>query len=140
MRYHLLNFAIDIAKRESHDLDTQVGAVLLNKDGEMIGYGSNRFDRIEDITPERLVRPEKYKWITHAEVNALRNSNGLQGEELVCTHMPCDKCAQAIADAGVKVVSFPKRPTEGPLVDRWKKYWDAAEAVFNREEVKMIEL
>ena len=38
----------------SHDPDTKLGAVIVNNNGIVVSQGSNRFEREEDITPERL--------------------------------------------------------------------------------------
>ena len=124
----------------SHDPDTKLGCVIVNNQGEIVSSGSNRFEREEDITPERLQRPAKYQWIKHAEVNAL-NGLSYMGHTLYCTAHSCKECATEIVNSKIAKVVIPVITDPG-LVARWKESWDAADLVLTNGgvEVEYVQL
>jgi dCMP deaminase len=62
-------------KLKSKDESTQIGAVIVGKDNEILSTGYNSFPRgLDDSKKERQERPEKYFWIEHAERNAVYNA------------------------------------------------------------------
>ena len=112
----------------SHDPVTKLGCVIV-KDGVVVASGSNRFEREEDITPERLQRPLKYQWIKHAEHNALLVAgSAAHSSTLYCTAHPCKECAEKIAAAKIAQVVIP-HPVDPELIARWQASWDEADAV-----------
>ena len=71
---YFLNIA-ETVKLKSKDKRTQIGAVIVGRDNEIVSTGYNSFPRgIDDEVDERQVRPEKYYWIVHAEMNAILNA------------------------------------------------------------------
>lgn len=58
--------------------------------------------------PERMERPAKYLWTSHAEENAIahaaRSGARLKGCTLYVTHRPCCRCARAIIQSGIIAV------------------------------------
>lgn len=103
-----------VAATGSHDAETQVGAVLVKSDsGSVIATGCNGFVRgaPDDKLPRH--RPEKYKFIVHAEKNLLANclyeGIGTRGCFMVTTMTPCRDCMRMMFQAGIKrVVSLQK--------------------------------
>lgn len=62
-------------KLKSKDKYTQIGAVIVGKDGEIVSTGYNSFPRgLDDGLDYRQERPEKYYWFEHAERNAIYNA------------------------------------------------------------------
>ena len=61
----------------SKDPSTKVGAVIADPETKIVvGMGYNGFPRFVDDTEERYNdRPTKYKFVVHAELNAILNSN-----------------------------------------------------------------
>jgi deoxycytidylate deaminase len=116
--------------RTSHDPDTKLGCVIVDEQGTVASSGSNRFEREQDITPERLQRPLKYEWIKHAEVNAIAGKTWA-GHTLYCSAHPCKGCAEAIVAAGIAKVLVPGVDDPG-LIARWQSSWDAADLVLER--------
>ena len=46
-------------------------------------------------------------YVCHAEENAIYNANGnLEGAKLYCTLFPCNECAKAIVQTGIKEVIY----------------------------------
>lgn len=100
----------------SKDPSTKVGAVIVGKHNQIISSGFNGFPRGIDDSPERLnVREEKYKFVVHAEMNAIFNSSlsgvSLDGTSLFIYGLPvCSECAKGVIQTGIKDVYmlFPK--------------------------------
>jgi dCMP deaminase len=93
------------ASARSHDAQTQVGCVIVDVDHRVLASGFNGFP--PGFPDNRLpnTRPEKYKYVVHAELNAIASSRqDLRGSSLYSTHTPCPDCAKAIITAGIKRV------------------------------------
>lgn len=98
-----------VVSTRSKDPHTQLGCVIVGPNHEIRATGYNSFPRgIRDNVPERLERPEKYKWMEHAERNAICNAarcgTPLEGCVLYCEILPCMDCARAIVQAGIKEI------------------------------------
>jgi dCMP deaminase len=97
-------------KTKSKDQYTQIGAVIVGKNNEIVSTGYNSFPRgINDTVQERQERPEKYFWFEHAERNAIYNAAriGVSTEGcimyLTCD-IPCADCTRGIINAGITKV------------------------------------
>ncbi len=99
---------LEIAKtfsKRSHDSQTQHGCVLVKND-RIISTGFNGFPSgfPDDKLPN--MRPGKYVYIIHSEVNAIINAakNGIStnGAVAYITGRPCIECLKALIQAGVK--------------------------------------
>jgi tRNA(adenine34) deaminase len=94
-----MNEAIAIARSAVRTGDVPVGAIVLNKDGSVIGKGSNEREADNDPT-------------AHAEIVAIRNAasrlqnSRLDGCTLVVTLEPCAMCAGAIAQSRISHLIF----------------------------------
>lgn len=95
----------------SEDQSTKVGCVIVDDRQDVLSLGWNGLPRGVTNTPERNVRPEKYRWFSHAERNAIdgaaANGKRLRGSALYCTHIPCEGCAGSIIQAGIARVIVP---------------------------------
>ena len=68
---YFFNIAEEV-KKKSKDKNTQIGAVIVGKDKEIVSTGYNSFPRgIDDEKEDRQEKPEKYFWFEHAERNAI---------------------------------------------------------------------
>ena len=91
--------AIEIARQAIATGDIPVGAIVVNKNGEIIGQGSNEREANSDPT-------------AHAEIVAIRNAAEKLGDwhltdhTLVVTLEPCAMCAGAIAQSRLQTVVF----------------------------------
>lgn len=98
----------------SKDPHTKVGAILLTADfTRILATGINGFPRkMNDETPaERWCRPTKYRYVAHAEMNAICNAaqsgTSTEGSVAVVTLYPCSNCAKALIQAGITKVYYP---------------------------------
>ncbi len=104
----LLTLAYSYAFYLSDDPRTKNGAVIFNS--KVIGYGVNRIPKGVILTEDRLISPLKYKFIEHAERNAIfsviQNGQGnlLNGSTMYCPWFACTDCAKAIIQVGIKRV------------------------------------
>jgi dCMP deaminase len=95
----------------SKDPSTQVGAVIVGVENDILATGYNGFAPGVPDTDERWERPGKYDRVIHAEVNAIaraaRRGTALADSTIYCTHAPCCHCARVIIAAGItRVVSY----------------------------------
>ncbi|RDB36910.1 deoxycytidylate deaminase [Spirobacillus cienkowskii] len=103
---YFLEIAAAVAKR-SHDGETQVGVVIADENKRIMATGYNGFPPGSDDLSLPNLRPDKYPFMVHAEVNAIAASRqDLRGSTLYCTFSPCRDCAKAIITAGIKNVVF----------------------------------
>lgn len=121
---YFLNIA-EAVKLKSKDQRTQIGAVIVGKDNEIVSTGFNSFPRgINDNVGERQQRPEKYYWFEHAERNALYNAARIgvstKGTTMYLTcGIPCTDCAKGIISSGVSTIYC---KTEDTTKNR--EHWD----------------
>ena len=100
-----------LAARRSKDPNTQVGACIVSQDHIIISTGYNGMPKgcSDDEFPwERVGEQTKYPYVVHAELNAILNANGrdLRGSKLYVALFPCNECAKAIIQSGIKEVVY----------------------------------
>lgn len=98
----------------SQDPSTQVGACIVNQDKQVLSLGFNGFPRgVEDLLERYTDKETKYKFVSHAERNALDNAFvDVKGATLYSTLFPCNECAKGIIQKGIKeVVTIAPDPT-----------------------------
>jgi dCMP deaminase len=106
---YFLNIAEQV-KLKSKDQSTQIGAVIVGVDNEVLSTGYNSFPRgMDDSLQERQERPEKYFWFEHAERNAIYNAArigvSLKNSTIYITSgLPCMDCARGIVNSGIKII------------------------------------
>ena len=102
----------------SNDAETNVGCVIVNRDGTPLALGHNGLPWGVQERPERLRRPTKYPWMVHAEVNAIahaaRQGICIEGAVAFVTHHPCSRCAGALVNAGIVAVIHDRGTTAMP--------------------------
>lgn len=104
-------------KLKSKDKSTQIGAVIVGKNNEILSTGYNSFPRgLNDDLAERQDRPEKYFWFEHGERNAIYNAARVGtptegGIMYITSGPPCADCARGIINAGIKTVYCKKECT-----------------------------
>jgi dCMP deaminase len=113
-----LTIAKDVAKW-SKDPSKKIGAVLVGSKGQIISQGYNGFPRgIEDTDERYDDRPTKYKYVVHAEANAIynaiHNGSNTNNATIYVTGLPvCHECAKVIIQTGVSKVVMDTKPCNG---------------------------
>ena len=101
-----------LAGMRSKDPNTQVGACIVSDQHKILSMGYNGFPLgcSDDEFPWARVgemTETKYAYVTHAELNAILNYRGnLEGSRLYVSLFPCNECAKAIIQAGIKTVVY----------------------------------
>ena len=102
-----------LASKRSKDPNTQVGACIVDKDKKILstGYNGFPFGCSDDDFPwdrEGNFGDTKYPFVVHAELNAILNATGknLVGSSIYVALFPCNECAKAIIQSGIKEVIY----------------------------------
>ena len=100
-----------LAAQRSKDPNTQVGACIVSQDNIILSTGYNGLPNgcSDDEFPwERQGEETTYPYVVHAELNAILNSGGrvLKGAKLYVALFPCNECAKAIIQSGIKRVVY----------------------------------
>ncbi len=103
----------ELSAMRSKDPHTQVGCCIVSQDHKILSMGYNGFPRgcSDDDFPWKREGPpleNKYFYTTHSELNAILNYRGgsLEGSSLYVTLFPCNECAKAIIQAGIKEIVY----------------------------------
>ena len=102
-----------ISSKRSKDPSTQVGACIVDQDNKIIsiGYNGMPIGCHDDKMPwqrEGNMLDTKYAFVCHAELNAILNnpSVSLKGAKIYVDLFPCNECAKAIIQSGIKEVIY----------------------------------
>jgi dCMP deaminase len=97
----------------SKDPNTQVGACIVSQDNKILSMGYNGFPigcSDDEFPWNRDGEPydNKYFYTTHSELNAILNYRGgsLEGSKLYVTLFPCNECAKAVIQSGIRTVIY----------------------------------
>ena len=130
----------------SKDPSTQVGACIVGDDNRILSIGYNGtpngfpdsdfpWDREGDALNT------KYFYVCHAELNAILNFRGnrrdLEGARIYVALFPCNECAKAIIQCGIKEVVYLSdkyNGTDGNVAS--KRLFDKCGVIYRTVDVK----
>ena len=123
-----------LASYRSKDPNTQVGACIVNSKNRIMSVGYNGFPMgcSDDEFPwerQGSAYDTKYFYVCHAELNAILNSrdSNLEGCRIYVALFPCNECAKAIIQSGIKeVVYLSDKYADSPGVRASKRMFAAA--------------
>ncbi len=102
-----------LSAQRSKDSNTQVGACIVSREKKILSLGYNGMPTgcDDDNMPwEREGDPinTKYMYVCHAELNAILNRGdvSLANSVLYVTLFPCNECAKAIIQSGIKEIVY----------------------------------
>lgn len=116
-----------LAGMRSKDPNSQVGACIVSQDNKILSMGYNGFpigcsDEVFPWARDGEVLDTKYFYVVHSELNAILNCRGsLEGAKLYVSLFPCNECAKAIIQCGIKTIVYED-----------DKYHDTASTVASR--------
>ena len=125
----------DYVAQWSRDPSTQVGAVIVRTDKTVASLGFNGFPRGVEDTDERYNNREtKYKFVCHAEANAILTAQeNLQGCTIYTSPIyPCNECAKMIIQSGISRVV-----TRQPINERWNESNSFAAIMFHESKISV---
>lgn len=123
-----------LSSYRSKDPNTRVGACIVNGNNRIMSMGYNGFPKgcSDDEFPWDREGDEyntKYPYVCHAELNAILNAGGanLEGCKVYVALFPCNECAKAIIQCGIKEVVYISDKYDGTPGNRAsKRMFDAA--------------
>jgi len=124
----------------SKDPSTQVGAVTVGNKKEVLSQGFNGLPRgIVDSEDRYNNRETKYKYVVHAEMNAIYNATysgvSLDGAVLYVYGLPiCSECAKGIIQVGIKKVIIEKSKE----LDNWNESVALSQEMFDEAGVELV--
>jgi dCMP deaminase len=103
-----------LSANRSKDPNTQVGACIVDENNKIMSVGYNGLPigcDDDDFPWERSADSDfdtKYPYVCHAELNAILNHSGasLNGCRIYVALFPCNECAKAIIQSGIKEVIY----------------------------------
>ena len=104
-----------LSSMRSKDPSTQVGACIVSNDNRILSIGYNGApngfsDEKFPWGKEGENLNTKYPYVCHAELNAILNYRGskkdLENAKLYVDLFPCNECAKAIIQSGIKEVIY----------------------------------
>lgn len=124
---------------KSKDPSTKVGCVVITEDKVVAATGYNGLPRGVEDRADRMERPAKYLWTSHAEENAVaqaaRVGMKLKGGTAYVTHMPCSRCARTLIQAGIETVVVDRGTTSMP-----QEEFDVAMQMFKEAGVDVAQI
>jgi dCMP deaminase len=119
-----LAMAYEVATK-SPDPSSQNGALIVSPGGQLLTEGWNTFPHGVELSEDRLNdRQTKYKYIEHAERNAIyahtwdHNFISTDGLTMVCPWAACFDCARAIIQSKIRRV-ITHRERMDQTAERW---------------------
>ena len=105
----------------SKDPNTQVGCCIVSQDNKILSMGYNGFpigcsdEEFPWVREGEDPLETKYIYTVHSELNAILNYRGgsLEGAKLYVSLFPCNECAKAIIQSGIKEVIYDSNKYEG---------------------------
>ena len=119
-----------MSSMRSKDPNTQVGCCIVSQENRILSVGYNGFPMgcSDDEFPWDREGEDplqtKYLYTTHSELNAILNYTGgsLAGSKLYVSLFPCNECAKAIIQSGIKEVIYDcDKYADTPSVDVYKR-------------------
>ena len=101
---YFFNLSYLVSER-SPDAQTKHGAVIVDKENRVVSTGYNGFPRGGPDLLLPNIRPKKYPYIVHAEMNALLSARcDVTGFSIFVTGFPCKSCLLHIISSGIKEI------------------------------------
>lgn len=130
-----------LSANRSKDPNTQVGACIVSNDNRILSIGYNGAPRglHDDIMKwdrEGDFLNTKYAYVCHGELNAILNYRGdLSGSKIYVALFPCNECAKAIIQAGIKEVIYKEdKYADSDNVKASKKMFDICKVKYTKYE------
>jgi len=124
-----MGIAYVVANR-SHDAQSQHGCVITSQDNHILGTGYNGVMAGVDHTQLPNMRPDKYNWMLHAELNAIFNCQKRPDDGIAyVTGHPCLHCFQCLYQVGISKIIYDAREERNAnmIDDKMKELLEVAQ-------------
>ena len=133
-----------LSSKRSKDPSTQVGACVASRENKVLTMGYNGMPTgcSDDDLPwdrEGDAVNTKYLYVCHAEFNAILNAtSSLKDGKIYVTLFPCNECAKAIIQSGIKeVIYISDKYSDSDSVIASKRMFDLCGVTYRKYEGKM---
>ena len=129
-----------LSSLRSKDPSTQVGACVASPKNKVLtmGYNGMPIGCNDDLLPwgregDNPVE-QKYMYVCHAEFNAILNARvSLDGSRIYVTLFPCNECAKAIIQSGIKeVIYYDDKYKDLPMSIASRRMFDLAGVTYRK--------
>ncbi len=137
-----------LSSKRSKDPSTQVGACIVDPNNKVVSIGYNGMPRGVDDDKIPWGHGEgldsKYLYVCHAEFNAIlntRDGSALNGCRLYVTLFPCNECAKAVVQVGIKeVIYLGDKYHDDTIFVASRRILDMAGVKYTKYEGKVIDI
>ena len=110
---YFLSLAFVISSR-SRDQETKHGTIIVDRNNLILGTGYNSFIKGMNDASLPTMRPNKYPYMIHSELNAVLNCKVLPrevngGGKAYVTGRCCNHCLQSLIQSGVNEINMANR-------------------------------
>ena len=140
---YFMGIALLTAQRSKDD-SSQVGACIVSRENKILslGYNGMPIGCLDDEMPwgrEGKPLETKYMYVCHAELNAMLNhasgTGSLRGARIYTTLFPCNECAKAIIQSGIReVIYYDNKYAKSDATQASIRLFDMAGVVFRPYE------
>lgn len=118
---YFMGLCLIVASR-SKDPNTQIGSLIVDENNRIQGTGYNGPPKCIYDTDIEWDRKSKYKYIIHAEANAIDYAIGnLKNSTLYVTGRPCLECMKRILSKGIKKVLYGSQKISMISEENWEE-------------------
>lgn len=115
---------LPVIASKSKDPSTKVAAIITDPNHIILATGFNGFPRgVVDTEKRYENRTLKYKYIVHAEANAVfaaaKKGIALDSGTIYISWIPCCECTKAIIQSGIQQIVF-----DGKDFQKQREYWN----------------
>lgn len=141
-----INRFMNLAKEVStwsKDPSSQIGAIAVDDNRQILSVGYNGFPRGMDDSSELYEdREKKYSRIVHAEMNLIYNAthNGVSLKDssvFVYGLWVCSECAKGLIQVGVKNIYM--KPTSINKLEKWQEEFEKTKTYLNEIPINYYE-
>ena len=110
---YFLSLAFVVSAR-SRDQETKHGTIIVDRNNLILGTGYNSFIKGMNDASLPKIRPNKYPYMIHSELNAILNCKVLPrevigGGKVYVTGRCCNHCLQSLIQSGVNEINMANR-------------------------------
>lgn len=110
---YFLSLAFVVSAR-SRDQETKHGTIIVDRNNLILGTGYNSFIKGMNDASLPKIRPNKYPYMIHSELNAILNCKVLPrevngGGKAYVTGRCCNHCLQSLIQSGVNEINMANR-------------------------------
>lgn len=136
-----------LSSARSKDPSTKVGACIVSKAKKVLSLGYNGMpvgvdDNLIPWGRDGEELETKYPYVCHAELNAILNAGrDLTDSKVYVTLFPCNECAKAIIQAGIKeIIYLSDKYGDSPATLASKKLLQMAGVKVTRYQGRILEV